>query len=318
MQHSTGRALAVIRAPPTPRPFPLISPTCPPPSSSQSSCCGIPNSPAIHSAIQPSCLSISFSPSSLCNSRLGLELSPFTFGILFGLVASQPCTHLSVRAPLKHRHLHRNRLRQLASTLVTTVDSSPPTRSVNSVSLRCRFPVEPSPALNVASPCSPFSSSKLLARALTRPVYLCSLARPIPIHPSPRPSPGPLTPPLVQGRRERFRPGLGLCWHDSCVVLQIAASSPPAAALHQKLPLHPPSPFLFTPHHLVFALSRLTSSSLHSSLHPSTSLAFIHGSHSHYYWVLTIARRPLDLSATTTSLHPTCRPRFIPVSSRYI
>lgn len=190
-----------------------------------------------------------------------------------------------------------------------------PTRSVNSVSLRCRFPVEPSPALNVEAACSPLSSSKLLARALTRPVYLCSLARLIPIHPSPRPSPGPLTPPLVQGRRERFRPGLGLCWHDSCVVLQIAASSPPQPRRYTKSCLsilH----LLFSSLHIT--LSCLTSSSLHSPLHPSTSLAFIHGSHSHYYWVLTLARRPIDLSATSTSLHPTCRPRFIIVSSRYI
>lgn len=66
-------------------------------------------------------------------------------------------------------------------------------------------------------------ASITIARTLPR------LARSLHTPPSPppgRPHPGQAPPPLVQGRRERFRPGLGLCWHDSCVVPQIAASSP--------------------------------------------------------------------------------------------
>ncbi|KAH7159953.1 hypothetical protein B0J13DRAFT_466218, partial [Dactylonectria estremocensis] len=73
--------------------------------------------------------------------------------------------------------------------------------------------------------------------------------------------------PPVQGRRERFRPGLGLRWHDSCVVLQIAASSPQPRRYTKSCfsILH----LLFSSLHL--GLSRLTSSSLHSPLHPSTA-----------------------------------------------
>lgn len=320
VQHSTGRALAAIRAPPTPRPFPLISPTRilahPPPP---------PNHPVAESLIPRPSIQPSSSPVSQ-----SLSL-PHPFAILasavnsphslsgYSLARSQSAVHPLVcpRPPQTSPSAS-----QSASSIGVYPRRDPrffPPHEVSKLrSPSLSLPVEPSPALNVTSLCSPFSSSKLLARSRPHSSCLPLVARSA--HPN-TPLPPAVTrtthSPPGPGEAREIPPWAGpllarlVCRAANCSLL------PPAAALHQKLLLHPPSPFLFTPHHLVFALSRLTSSSLHSSLHPSVSLAFIHGSHSPLLLgtdTRSSAYRPIcDNHVPPLDVSPPIHPSFIKI-----